>query len=242
MPPAQTRAIRAKLQVTCQDCSLSELCIPRGLSQKDVERIANIVDQRKSLRKGEYLYRQGDVFRGVLALKSGTAKLVLTDHGGNEFVTGYLLPGELLGFDGLANDRHHYSALALEPVEFCEMPADELDSLCRAVPTLPRELFRHAGRSLNLETDRFVLSQRTAEERVAAFVLDISDRLSRRGFSGQEIKLGLTRHETGNYLGLALETVSRVLNNLEEMGVVAVKAKHISILDKDRLRGLASAL
>jgi len=240
MPPAKTREIRAKLQVTCQNCSLSELCIPRGLSQKDIERIGNLVGQRKPLHKGDYLYRQGDKFRGILALKSGTAKLVVSDPGGNEYLAGYLLPGELLGFDALFDDCHHYSAVALEPLEFCEMPAEELDTLCREVPTLLRELFRHAGKTLTTETDRFVLSQRTAEERVAGFLLDVSDRLSRRGFSGLEIRLGLSRQETGNYLGLALETVSRVLNNLEDLGVVTVQAKHIRILDKDRLRALAS--
>ena len=240
MSPAKTREIKTKLQVTCQNCSLSELCIPRGLSQKDIERIANLVGQRKSLHKGDYLYRQGDKFRGILALKSGTAKLVVTDLGGNEFLAGYLLPGELLGFDALSDDRHHYSAVALEPVDFCEMPAEDLDELCRDVPTLLRELFRHAGKTLTTETDRFVLSQRSAEERVAGFLLDLSDRLSRRGFSGLDIKLGLSRQETGNYLGLALETVSRILKSLEELGVITVQAKHIRIIDKDRLRTLSS--
>lgn len=238
MPPPKTREIKAKLQVTCQNCSLSQLCIPRGLSHKDVERIGEIIGRKKSLHKGDYLYRQGDKFRGILAIKSGTAKLVTTDLHGDEFLTGYLLPGELLGFDALANDRHHYSAVALEPVEYCEMPGDELDSLCREVPNLLRELFRHAGHTLNAETDRFVLSQRTAEERVVNFLIDLSDRLSRRGFSGIEIKLSLTRQEIGNYLGLALETVSRVLKSLEEAGLISVQAKLIRIINKDKLRSL----
>lgn len=237
-PPPKTRDIKNKLQVTCQNCSLNDLCIPRGLSQKDVERIGDLVGRRKSLRKGDYLYRQGDKFRGILAIKSGTAKLVTTDFHGDEFVTGYLLPGELLGFDAMADDRHHYSALALEPLEYCEMPGEELDSLCREVPNLLRELFRHAGQALNNESGRAVLGQRTAEERVVNFLLDLSDRLSRRGFSGMEIKLSLTRQEVGNYLGLALETVSRALKNLEELGMISVHAKQIRILDKDGLRGL----
>ncbi len=239
MPPPKHLEIKAKLQVTCQNCSLSELCIPRGLSHKDVERIGDIVSRKKSLRKGDYLYRQGDKFRGILAIKSGTVKLTTMDPRGDEFLTGYLLPGELLGFDALADDRHHYSATALEPVEYCEMPSDELDSLCREVPNLLRELFRHAGKTLNTETDRFVSSQRTAEERVVNFLLDLSDRLSRRGFSGVEIKLSLTRQEIGNYLGLAMETVSRVLKSLEDSGLVTVQAKLIRIIDKDRLRALS---
>ncbi|MFM8331781.1 MAG: helix-turn-helix domain-containing protein [Candidatus Methylumidiphilus sp.] len=236
MPPPASREIKAKLQVTCQNCSLNDLCIPRGLSHKDVERVGAIVNRRKTLQKGDCLYRQGDKFRGILAIKSGTVKLLTVDTLGNEFVTGYLLPGELLGFDGLAEDLHKYSALALENVEYCEMAADELDSLCREVPNLLRELFRHASKTLNSETDRFVLSQRTAEERIVHFLLDLSDRLSRRGFSGIDIKLSLNRQEIGNYLGLAMETVSRALKNLEEMGLITVKAKLIHILDKDKLR------
>jgi CRP/FNR family transcriptional regulator len=238
MSPSITREIKTKLQVTCQNCSLSELCIPRGLSYKDVERVGDIVGRKKLLRKGDYLYRQGDKFRGILAIKSGTAKLVTTDLRGDEYLTGYLLPGELLGFDALADDRHHYSAMALETLEYCEMPGEDLDRLCREVPNLLRELFRHAGKTLNTETDRFVLSRRTAEERVASFLLDLSDRLSRRGFSGADIKLSLTRQEIGNYLGLALETVSRALKSLEESGLVTVHAKLIRILDKDGLRAL----
>jgi len=238
MAPAKPREIKTKLQVTCQNCSLIDLCIPRGLSQKDVERIGNIVGRRKSLAKGEYLYRQGDKFRGILAIKSGTAKLTTMDFGGNECLAAYLLPGELLGFDGLAEDCHSYSAVALETLEYCEMPADDLDSLCREVPNLLRELFRHAGKTLTSETDRFLLSQRTAEERVVTFLIDISDRLSRRGFSGLEFRLSLTRQDIGNYLGLALETVSRVLKGLEEEGLVTVQAKLIRIHDKDKLRAL----
>ena len=238
MPPPTSREVKAKLQVTCQNCSLIDLCIPRGLSQKDVERIGNIVGRRKSLAKGDYLYRQGDKFRGILAIKSGTAKLTAMDFGGNEFLTGYLLPGELLGFDGLAADSHSYSAVALETLEYCEMPADDLDSLCREVPNLLRELFRHAGKTLTSETDRFMLSQRTAEERVVTFLIDISDRLSRRGLPGTEFKLSLTRQEIGNFLGLALETVSRVLKSLEEEGLITVQAKFIRIQDKDKLRAL----
>lgn len=230
--------IKHRLQVTCQECGLSELCIPRGLGQQDIERIGKIVGRKKTLQKGDYLYRQGDSFRGILAIKSGTAKLVAIDIHGNEFVAGYLLPGELMGFDGLANNRHEYSAVALESVSYCQMHADELDRLCREVPNLLRELFRHAGKSLSAETGRNMLSRRSAEERVAGFLLDLSDRLCQRGFSGTEIKLSLTRNEIGNYLGLALETVSRILNNFETQGLITVKTKHIGITDKDKLRTL----
>jgi CRP/FNR family transcriptional regulator len=236
MTPSVTRDIKTKLQITCQNCNLSDLCIPRGLSQKDIERIGNLVARRKVLHKGDYLYRQGDKFKGISAIKTGTAKLVTLDLDGNEFITGYFLPGELLGFDGLADERHACSALALETVSFCEIPAEQIDCLCLEVPNLMRELFRHVGKSLATETHHYILSQRGAEDRVAGFLLNLSDRMSRRGFSGVEIKLTLSRQEIGNYLGLTLETVSRILRTLDGMGLVTVNAKSIHIIDKDKLR------
>jgi len=228
--------IKTKLRVTCENCSLSDLCIPRGLSQKDIERIGNIVSRKKVLQKGDYLYRQGDKFRGILAIKAGTAKLVTLDLEGNEFITGYLLPGELLGFDALASDRHACSSLALETVTYCEIPAELMDGLCLEVPNLLRELFRHAGKTLTAETNHYLLSQRGAEERVAGFLLDLSDRMSRRGLSGSEINLTLSRHDIGNFLGLTLETVSRIMKNLEGLQLITVKAKSSVIVDKDGLR------
>lgn len=238
MTPFVSSEIKTKLQITCQNCNLSDLCIPRGLSQKDVERISNIVTRRKILHKGDYLYRQGDKFRGILAIKAGTAKLVSLDLDGNEFLTGYYLPGELLGFDGLADERHACSALALETLTYCEIPAEQIDSLCLEVPNLMRELFRHVGQALTAETSHHLLSQRGAEERVVGFLLDLSDRLSRRGLSGTEIKLTLSRLEIGKYLGLTLESVSRILKNFEGMGFVTVNAKSIHIIDKDKLRNV----
>ncbi len=241
MTPPANREIKTKLQVTCQNCNLSDVCIPRGLSHKDVERISNLVTRKKILQKGDFLYRQGDQFRGILAIKAGTAKLLALDLDGNEYITGYFLPGELLGFDGLANERHACSALALETLTYCEIPAEQIDTLCLEVPNLLRELFRHVGRTLTTETDHFMLSQRGAEERVAGFLLDLSDRLSQRGLSGVEIKLTFSRHDIGKYLGLTLETVSRILKSLESMGLVTVNAKSIHILDKDKLRNLLAS-
>lgn len=232
--------IKTKLQVTCRNCSLSELCIPRGLSQEDVERIGAIVSRKKTLHRGDYLYRKGDKFRGIIAIKAGTAKLVTMDPGGNEYLTGYLLPGELLGFDALADDRHSCSAIALETLSYCELPADQLDSLCRDVPNLLRELFRHAGKTLSSGAEQVVLSKRPSEERVAGFLLDLSDRLQARGFSGTDFKLSLTRQEIGNYLGLALETVSRILTGFENSGLIQVKNRQIHIQNLNGLRDVCA--
>lgn len=228
--------IESRLQVTCSNCSLSELCIPRGLNQEDVDRIAEIVNRKKTLRKGDYLYRKGDRFRGILAIKSGTAKMLTLDRKGNEYMTAYLLPGELLGFDALADDRHACSVIALETVNYCELPAKQLDRLCRDVPNLLRELFRHAGTALADEANQFLLSKRPAEERVAGFLVNLSDRLTKRGFSGTDFRLTLNRQDIGNFLGLALETVSRILKTFEDDGLIDVNFKNIRILDMKRLR------
>lgn len=230
--------VKAQLKVTCRNCSLSDLCLPRGLKREDIERIGNLVSRKRTLQKGDYLYRKGDPFRGIIAIKAGTAKVTALDQGGNESVTAYLLPGELLGFDALADDYHSCSAVALETVSYCEIPADQLDGLCRDVPNLMRELFRHAGHTLAAETDQILLSKRPAEERVAGFLINISNRLRQRGFSATEFRLSLTRQEIGNFLGLALETVSRTLKGLEDSGIIRVKHKYIQITNLKRLQDL----
>lgn len=236
----ETLEVRTKLQVTCRNCSLSELCIPRGLAQSDIDRISQIVSRKKTLQKGDYLYRKGDRFRGIMAIKAGTAKIVTMDQSGNEYMTAYLLPGELLGFDALADDRHTCSAMALETLSYCELPAEQLDALCRDVPNLLRELFRHAGNTLAAETSQIVLAKRPAEERVAGFLINLSDRLARRGFSPLDFRLSLTRQEIGNFLGLALETVSRILKSFEDGGLIEVNYKQIRIQNLDGLRRLCA--
>ncbi|HYE33846.1 helix-turn-helix domain-containing protein [Methylocaldum sp.] len=228
--------LKTKLQVTCQNCSLTSLCIPRGLAQKDIERISRIVSRKKTLQRGEHLFHEGDKFRGVLAIKGGTAKTVIHDSYGGEYITGFLLPGELLGFDALATNHHKCSAVALETLSYCELPADQLDQLCHEVPNLLRELFRHASAKLDEETDQVIINKRAAEERVAMFILNLSDRLRKRGFSPIDFKLTLTRQEIGNFLGLALETVSRTLRNLEDAGLITVHHRDVRILDLDALR------
>ena len=174
----------------------------------------------------------------MLAIKSGTAKLVTDDHDGNEHILSILLPGELLGFDGLSNDRYQYSAIALETLSFCELPSKSMDTLFQKVPTLTRELFRHSSEKMNEDKELIVINKRPAEERLAYFLISLSDRLERRGFSAFEFTLSLTRQEIGNHLGLALETVSRLLKRFQQDDLISVKSKHIKINDIPRLRAI----
>jgi CRP/FNR family transcriptional regulator, anaerobic regulatory protein len=224
--------------VSCANCSLDNICLPRGLSQAEISNISQVIRARKTLQRGEFIYREGDNFRGILAIKSGSAKLVANDSHGNEHILNILLPGELLGFDGLSGDKHGCAAIALETMSFCILPADNMDELFKNVPSLTRELFRHTGEKMIEDKNQLVLSKRPAEERLAYFLLSLSERLKRRGFSSSEFKLSLTRQEIGNHLGLALETVSRMLKKFQDEDLIVVQNRFICIKDLSALRNL----
>ncbi len=225
-------------QVNCNNCGLDNICLPRGLSHEEVESISQIVKAKKTLQRGEFIYHEGDNFRGILAIKSGSAKLVGADQHGNEHILNILLPGELLGFDGLSTDKHSCAAIALETTSFCLLPADSMDDLFHNIPSLTRELFRHSGEKMLEDKNQLILSKRPAEERLAYFLLSLSERLKRRGFSASEFKLSLSRQEIGNHLGLALETVSRLLKKFQEDEMIIVQNRFISITDISALKKL----
>jgi CRP/FNR family transcriptional regulator len=225
-------------QVTCNNCNLDEICFPRGLSKSDVNDISHVIKSKKTLHRGDSLFQQGDRFRGLLAIKSGTAKLVANDYHGNEHILNVLLPGELLGFDGIYNEKYKCSAIALETLCFCELPAQGMEKLFQNIPTLSRELFRHASKKIMEDKEIMVLNKRSAEERLASFLISLSDRLKQRGFSSSEFTLSLTRQEIGNHLGLALETVSRLLKKFQREGLIDVKSKEIKINSIPKLRAI----
>jgi CRP/FNR family transcriptional regulator len=225
-------------QVSCNNCGLDNICLPRGLSHEEIESISQIVKAKKTLQRGEFIYHEGDNFRGILAIKSGSAKLVGADQHGNEHILNILLPGELLGFDGLSTDKHSCAAIALETTSFCLLPADSMDDLFHNIPSLTRELFRHSGEKMLEDKNQLILSKRPAEERLAYFLLSLSERLKRRGFSASEFKLSLSRQEIGNHLGLALETVSRLLKKFQEDEMIIVQNRFISITDISALKKL----
>ena len=225
-------------QVSCNNCSLDNICLPRGLSKNEINNISEVIKPRKVLQRGEFIYHEGDSFRGLLAIKSGSAKLVASDQHGNEHILNILLPGELLGFDGLSEDKHSCAAIALETTSFCVLPADSMDDLFQNVPSLTRELFRHTGEKMTEDKNQLMLSKRPAEERLAYFLISLSERLKRRGFSASEFKLSLTRQEIGNHLGLALETVSRLLKRFQDDNLIVVQNRFITITDLIKLRKL----
>ncbi|WP_347986817.1 helix-turn-helix domain-containing protein [Methylomonas sp. AM2-LC] len=225
-------------QVNCNNCSLDNICLPRGLSQTEINDISEVIKARKVLQRGEFIYHEGDNFKGLLAIKSGSAKLVANDQHGNEHILNILLPGELLGFDGLAEEKHSCAAIALETTSFCVLPAESMNELFQNVPSLTREIFRHTGEKMTEDKNQLILSKRPAEERLAYFLISLSERLKRRGFSASEFKLSLTRQEIGNHLGLALETVSRLLKKFQDEQLILVQNRFITITDQSALKKL----
>ncbi|OAI18333.1 MULTISPECIES: helix-turn-helix domain-containing protein [Methylomonas] len=235
---SDAKVVALNKQVSCANCSLDNICLPRGLSQSEIANISQVIRARKTLQRGDFIYREGDNFRGILAIKSGSAKLVANDNHGNEHILNILLPGELLGFDGLSGAKHGCAAIALETMSFCILPADSMEELFQNVPSLTRELFRHTGEKMIEDKNQLVLSKRPAEERLAYFLISLSERLKRRGFSSSEFKLSLTRQEVGNHLGLALETVSRMLKKFQDDDLISVQNRFIAIKNPTALRKL----
>lgn len=226
-----------EIKVSCSDCSLTELCLPHGMGADEIEALDSIVRRVPPLQPGQHLYRAGDRGRALFAIRSGATKSYCITEGGDEQVLGFTLPGELVGLDGLSDGSYTSSAVVLETSSVCEMPYDSLAGLCDQLPGLNRQIMRVASREISAGQQMLMqLGKRTAEERLASFLLSLSSRYHQRGLSATEFNLPMSRQDIGNYLGLAIETVSRLFAHFQEQDVLAVNRKHITILDLEMLR------
>lgn len=232
--------LNKKLEVTCHNCGFSTVCFPRGLTREEVSQLEDVVERRKVLHKGEFLFRSGDPFHGLIAIKSGIAKLTYQDEQGEEHILQVLLPGELVGFDAMAEDRYRCSVQALDTVSYCELPAREISRICFRIPTMLGEMLRHASDAIATQRDQTIFIKKPAEARLAAFLLDLSRRYAFRGFCGDEFSIGLTRQELGNHLDLALATVSRTLKQFEREGWIELEGKRVRIVDRQALERLVA--
>lgn len=223
------------MKLTCRDCSLAELCLPRALSPDDMEQFETMVDHRPAMARGNFLYQTGDVFGGLYAVKSGSFKTTISASDGEDQVTGFYLPGELFGFDGF-DDHYSCSAVALEYSSVCELPLSSIDQLVVKLPNLRRELDRLMAREITTDQSMLLqLSRRTAEQRLAAFLVSLSIRFRQRGFSGTELRLSMSRYDIANYLGLTAETVSRLFKRLKEHHLALVNGRTVIIQDFEAL-------
>jgi CRP/FNR family transcriptional regulator len=224
------------LTTQCSTCHLRELCLPCGLAGQDVERLDNLKFSRRRVKAGQALYREGDSFQFIYAVRSGTFRSGLVLKDGREQVTGFHMAGELMGLDGLAHATHASGATALEDAEICAIPYAHLNELAANNPNMQHIVSRLMSREIVREHSlMMLLGSMNAEERLAAFLLNLSQRMKARGYSPTEFHLRMSRAEIGSYLGMKLETVSRTFSAFQAQGLLEVDKKHIRIRDLDGL-------
>lgn len=225
-----------KLRHVCSSCGLKELCLPVGLSANEMARLDDLVALRKQTKKGAALYRAGEKFEALYAVRTGFFKTTVLLEDGRDQVTGFQMSGELLGMDGIGTEHHTCDAIALEDSEVCVIPYAHLENLSREVHALQHHFHKVMSREIVRDQGvMMLLGSMRAEERLAAFLLNLSQRFTARGYSPSEFHLRMTREEIGSYLGLKLETVSRTFSKFQDEGLIGVQQRHIRIVDSARL-------
>jgi CRP/FNR family transcriptional regulator len=220
----------------CSKCTLRSVCLPVSLSDQDSCKLDGVVRFHRTVKRGQALHRSGDAFESLYALRSGSFKTVTLHFDGREQVTGFQMAGEILGLDGIGTDHHTCEAIALEDSSVCVIPFKHLEKLSQEVPSLQHQLHRMMSQEIVREHGvMMLLGSMRAEERLATFLLNLSQRLLARGYSPSEFHLRMTREEIGSYLGMKLETVSRTFSKFQEVGLVATQQKQIRILDREGL-------
>ncbi len=235
--PVKVTMPAARSTVSCSSCCLHSVCLPCDLHAAELERFGDIAMAKRKVARGASLYRAGEAFDSLYAVRSGAFKTLGVSHNGDEKVTGFHLPGELLGLDAISAGRHGYSAVALEDSEVCAIPFAALESMALSVPALQHKLFKVLSGDISRDQGlMLLLGSMAAEQRLAAFLLSMSRRYKRLGFSESRFALRMTREEIGNYLGLTLETVSRLLSRFQKEAVIGVQQREIEIKEPARLR------
>ncbi len=228
-------------KVACSSCNLRELCLPVGVTNAQMDRLDEIVASRRAIARGEALFRSGEAFSSLFAVRTGFFKTCISSEDGRDQVTGFQMAGELLGLDGIGTDRHTCDAVALEDSQVCIIPYHQLEDLSRELPDLQRHFHKIMSREIVRDHGvMLLLGSMRAEERLAAFLLNLTQRLRTRGFSGSSLILRMTREEIGSYLGLKLETVSRAFSHFQEAGLLTVRQRHIEVLNPDALQNLVN--
>ncbi len=228
-------------KVACSNCNLRELCLPVGLSRENLERLDTLVANRRTVSRGESLFRAGESFLSLYAVRTGFFKTCVSSEDGRDQVTGFQMAGELLGLDGISTDNHTCDAVALEDSQVCVIPYSELEGLSREFTELQHQFHKIMSREIVRDHGvMLLLGSMRAEERLAAFLLNLTQRLQARGFSASSLILRMTREEIGSYLGLKLETVSRTFSKFHDEAILEVKQRQIRILDQDKLQKLVN--
>lgn len=227
------------LRAVCTKCGIYKLCFPMGLNVGDLDKLDTIIKRRQPLEKGQYLYQAGESFNSIYALRSGSIKTYLMSPDGEEHVTGFKMPGDLLGLSGISGGKYINSAKALETSSVCEIPYERLEEYGRILPGLQHHIVEMMSREIQEEQEKVAMcSKMPAEARLATILVSLSERFAQRGFSSTDFYLSMSRSDIANMLGLAVETVSRLFSHFQEEGLIHVERKHVQILDKEKLAKL----
>ena len=231
----------SKIKVSCSECNLHELCLPCGLDMDGLERLEKVVKRSHPLHAGDFLIRTGEEFRNIYALRSGSVKLVLVDEQGNDQILGFYFPGEILGLNAIDKKKHVCSVIALETSSYCVFPLTHLPDIYKSVPELQNQMFRLMSRELIHENELLLtICKKNAEERLATFLIMLSSRYQRLGYSPKSLKLSMSRQEIANYLGLTIETVSRIMSRFQKEGLISLNRKQVDIKDIKALKQLSA--
>jgi len=229
------------IKVACSNCNLRELCMPMGFDKSEMQRLDEVVATRVKVKQGSNLFCHGDPFTSLYAIRTGFFKTCVSTEDGREQVTGFQMAGEIVGLDGIVNDQHTCNAVALEDADVCVMPFANVEDLSREFPVLQRHVHKLMSREIVRENSiLMLLGNMRAEERLAAFLLNLVQRLHARGFSQSEFILRMSREEIGSYLGMKLETVSRTFSKFSEEGIIEVKQRYVHILEPDTLKKICN--
>lgn len=221
----------------CSSCNLAELCLPPDLTREELLKLDELSTLKRTFSRSDYLYRSGDKFRSLFAIRSGSFKTQILHEDGREQITGFQMAGEIIGLDAISTDIHACEAVAMESSEVCELPFNKLEALGREIPSLQRHLHKIMSREIVRDQGiMLLLGSMRAEERLAAFLLNLSQRFATRGLSGTQFQLCMSRQEIGSYLGLKLETVSRAFSHFQTEGLINVKVRTIEIINLEGLR------
>lgn len=225
-----------QLKVSCASCGLSDLCLPRGVDKVTLEQLDDAVDRIDPLPRSTSIFRQGEPLFALYAVRAGSVRSTHVGADGNEQVLGFHYPGDLLGLDALDGNVHQVTIDTLERTHLCALPINTLDNVLESVPPLRRQLLRimsrnHAQDHHHLE----LMGRKAATSRVAGWLLSVSKRLHAHGYESDQLSLSMSRSDLGNYLGLAIETVSRTLSRLQADGIIEVSGRSVTLLDKQRL-------
>jgi CRP/FNR family transcriptional regulator len=218
----------------CTACAFSSACVAEGYGKPELAELHCLVEHVGPFPAGDHVFRTRDPFRAIYAVRSGMVKTMLVDAEGREQVLGFYLPGEVVGLNAIYPEHYPCDAVTLETTEFCRFSFPAMSALAARMPSVQQHLFRLLSKELG--TASLLAGDHTADERMAAFLVDLGDRYAARGFSGTRFRLSMSRGDIANYLRLAAETVSRVLGRFREQGLLHIEGRSVEMLDVARLR------